>query len=346
MISEILDRDAVDGLYDDPDAQKFSRAADFRASSIGSCRRQLCYKMLGHKEPKRDGPRYPLDDGHMHHEDVKLRLSRSFDFIMDEEEIDKKVKHKGQVIHIRGHCDGAIMVDDKPVILDIKSANLANFSKFRSDPTIIPRKYIWQLQAYLNLTGTDAGGLLFKNKNTGQLWDYPILRDRVLWKTILDRLAAIKKATSKGKLLKKEYDLGSKECRYCPFNIKCWKQLAKDIPKFSKDEEQSFEFDKQDEEYKTLNNAFNLYRKAKELKDESDAIKAQAKEVAANILGEKGTELVWSPKKNVRRFIKRIRVERKTPDKTQVNQCVQDGLIDMIPSIQARFTFDEKEFES
>jgi len=342
MIHEVLDRDATEGLYDDPEAQKFSRAADFRASRIGNCRRQLCYGLLGYKEPKRDGTRYPLDDGHMHHEDVKKRLARSFEFIMDEEEIDKKVKHKGQKIHIRGHCDGAIVVDGKPIIVDIKSANLANFSKFKGDPSFIPRKYHWQLQAYLNLTGTDSGSLLFKNKNTGQLWDYPVLRDKILWKKILDRLAAVKKATDNGKLLKKEFELGSKECRYCAYNIRCWKQLAKDIPKYIKEESQSYEYDKKDKEFKKLNSAFDLYQKARELKEESDALKTQAKEVAAGYLGDKATELLWKPSKNVTRRVKRTVIERKTPDNSQVKQCIEDGLIDIIPSFQSRFNFEER----
>lgn len=71
----------------------------------------------------------------------------------------------------QGHCDALLLLpSSSPMIIEIKTANTASFSKFKAHGLREWREgYYAQLQSYLGMSGYKRGVLLAIDKNTSEL---------------------------------------------------------------------------------------------------------------------------------------------------------------------------------
>jgi hypothetical protein len=193
----------------------------FRGSELGNCPRAIQYAVLGYK-PERPGPELALlfRDGHLHHDQLRLLLSKIGILTNVEQGGYKDYTVDGLGFGVTGTMDGLY---NKEYLIDIKSINHFSFQTLTRD--IIRQNYIgylYQLHMYLDIFGMDKGFLLFKNKNTSELRLFWYDKDEEIIKEVLDKLSVIVKAGEV--LIKRPYEAKSKECRRCFMRIHCWEK--------------------------------------------------------------------------------------------------------------------------
>ena len=196
-----------------------------RMSNIGKPARQLYYqkKFTGDNSYELDAPTLiKFLYGHILEEVLIFLVKMSGHEVSDQQ---KEVTVNG----IKGHMD--CKIDGE--VIDIKTASGFAFKKFnngtlREDD---PFGYLSQLAGYEDAEGTDAGGFLAINKESGQLALYqPEDLDKPNIKTLINNLNILLKNKS---LPERCYDLlpaGTKGnmklprgCVYCDFKHECYK---------------------------------------------------------------------------------------------------------------------------
>jgi hypothetical protein len=83
----------------------------------------------------------------------------------------------------QGHCDALLILKDQaPAIVEIKTANTASFSSFKSKGLMVWREsYYAQIQAYLGMKGYSKGVLLAIDKNTSELHHEWVVYDDIYY---------------------------------------------------------------------------------------------------------------------------------------------------------------------
>jgi len=136
-----------------------------RMSNIGKPARQLWFDQKTESENRRLDPSLFIKFlyGHLLEEVLLLLVRMSGNKVTDEQ---KEIEVSG----LKGHMDCKINGE----VVDIKSASGFSFSKFAKGLLAEddPFGYLAQLTAYEHAEGTDNGGFLVINKETGQLCFY------------------------------------------------------------------------------------------------------------------------------------------------------------------------------
>ena len=193
-----------------------------RMSNIGRPNRQLWFDMKTEKEAQPIAPATFIKFlyGHMLEEVVLLLVRLAGHTVSDEQ---KEVKVKG----VHGHMD--CVIDGE--VIDIKTASGFAFKKFR-DGTLAEQDtfgYMSQLAGYEEAMGTEGGGFLALNKETGEL---ALFRPEELDKpNIRTKISRVKKALKSSQPPQKCYDpvpdgvSGNmklpRECFYCRHKYEC-----------------------------------------------------------------------------------------------------------------------------
>jgi len=97
----------------------------------------------------------------------------------------------------QGHCDAILLSKAEPIaIVDIKTANTASFSSFKSKGLIAWREsYYAQLQAYMGMAGYSRGVLLAIDKNTSELHHEWVTYDDIYYHELREKARKIAMAT-------------------------------------------------------------------------------------------------------------------------------------------------------
>src|SRR5210317_1699570 len=195
-----------------------------RMSNIGKKERQLWFDMKTEGTPERMPPSLFIKFlyGHLLEEIVLFLIKLSGHTVTDEQ---KEITVSG----IKGHMD--CVIDGE--VVDIKTASGYAFKKFK-DGTLAENDmfgYMAQLAGYEQAQGTDKGGFLALNKESGELalyrpdnFDKPNIK-----KKITDIKKAVKLATPPDKCYDDEPDGKSgnmklaKGCTWCRFKHECHK---------------------------------------------------------------------------------------------------------------------------
>ena len=194
--------------------------SQFRGSELGDCPRSIQYYLLGY-EPERPKPELALlfSDGHLHHNSLRQRLSSVGRVTNTEQVAWKEYDIQGIKFSIGGTCDCHF----NTFIGELKGINFFSFKNLNKES--LPRfykKYIDQIQAYLDIFDKEWGFLLFKCKMTSALKLFWIKRDREYFQKVLNRLAKIQLAIQHKKMLKRPFTKSSKKCKGCFMRKHCW----------------------------------------------------------------------------------------------------------------------------
>ena len=198
--------------------------ATLRMSNIGRKSRQLWFDMKSEGTPERMPPSLFIKFlyGHLLEEIVIFLIKLSGHTVTDEQ---KEIKVSG----IKGHMD--CVIDGE--VVDIKTASGFAFKKFK-DGTLAENDmfgYMAQLAGYEQAQGTDKGGFLALNKESGELalyrpdnFDKPNIK-----KKITSIKKAVKLATPPELCYSPVPDGKSgnmqlpRECTYCRHKFECHK---------------------------------------------------------------------------------------------------------------------------
>jgi len=198
--------------------------ATLRMSNIGRKSRQLWFDMKSEGTPERMPPSLFIKFlyGHLLEEIVIFLIKLSGHDVTDEQ---KEIKVSG----IKGHMD--CVIDGE--VVDIKTASGYAFKKFK-DGTLAENDmfgYMAQLAGYEQAQGTDKGGFLALNKESGELALYR--PDNFDKPNIKKKITSIKKAVKSTKppaLCYSPVPDGKsgnmqlpRECVYCRHKFECHK---------------------------------------------------------------------------------------------------------------------------
>ena len=195
-----------------------------RMSNIGKPARQLWFDQKTESENKRLDPSLFIKFlyGHLLEEVLLLLVRMSGNKVTDEQ---KEIEVSG----LKGHMDCKINGE----VVDIKSASGFSFSKFAKGLLAEddPFGYLAQLTAYEHAEGTDNGGFLVINKETGQLCFYQPeeldkpnitkhIKDLKHKLTLVNPPALCYQPIPEGKSGNMKLP---KNCSYCPHKFECHK---------------------------------------------------------------------------------------------------------------------------
>lgn len=195
-----------------------------RMSNIGKPARQLWFDQKTELENRRLDPSLFIKFlyGHLLEEVLLLLVRMSGNKVTDEQ---KEIEVSG----LKGHMDCKINGE----VVDIKSASGFSFSKFAKGLLAEddPFGYLAQLTAYEHAEGTDNGGFLVINKETGQLCFYQPeeldkpnitkhIKDLKHKLTLVNPPALCYEPIPEGKSGNMKLP---KNCSYCPHKFECHK---------------------------------------------------------------------------------------------------------------------------
>ena len=193
-----------------------------RMSNIGKPARQLWFDQKTESENRRLDPSLFIKFlyGHLLEEVLLLLVRMSGNKVTDEQ---KEIEVSG----LKGHMDCKINGE----VVDIKSASGFSFSKFAKGLLAEddPFGYLAQLTAYEHAEGTDNGGFLVINKETGQLCFYQPeeldkpnitkhIKDLKHKLTLVNPPALCYQPIPEGKSGNMKLP---KNCSYCPHKFEC-----------------------------------------------------------------------------------------------------------------------------
>ena len=197
-----------------------------RMSNIGKPARQLWYEHRDNNNENKISPDTLIKFlyGHLLEEVLLLLVKLSGHEVTDEQ---KEVEVDGIVGHIDCKIDGEV--------IDVKTSSGRAFNKFTTGSLAEndPFGYIAQLCGYEEAEGTNDGGFLAINKESGELALYrPEELDKINIKSrIRDIKAAIKFDEPPTRCYNEEPDGKSgnmkinKNCYYCPYKFKCYSNV-------------------------------------------------------------------------------------------------------------------------
>jgi hypothetical protein len=158
-------------------------------SQIGQCPRKVYHDLVnGHQRPSNQGRRY-CHEGYLHEADVIERLEGTGVPVLNQgrelvAEFDERC-----IGHIDGEVDGDL--------LEIKSCTRAAFDQVRwrgAKP-----RHEEQVQLYLRYGDYARGLIVYKCRDTGEIWVVEVLRDDEVGKMLEERAKAILRAVDRGK---------------------------------------------------------------------------------------------------------------------------------------------------
>lgn len=229
------------------------RIGKFYPSSVGRCKRQIVYQMMGYPgKPKEGRTVLILDNGTYFHERMENYFEKMGIMIAPE------LKLKDQDLRISGRSDAIIynymkttegpLEDDnwitlnKPVyneegdetgeekvyegwasdvlIVEFKSAKERAFYEYIPQ-TKPDKKHELQLQLYFYLTGIRAGLVYYESKNNQDQKFYYVEYNKALIDEVIADIRFVIQHVDNQTMPEREYEGNSFECRYCDYRDIC-----------------------------------------------------------------------------------------------------------------------------
>ena len=209
----------------------------FRLSSSGKCTRRLAFEKLFPDEKEDVSTRaynvFLLGD--VLHELDRYLIGQ----VTELHSMEKEVKFfvDDEVGYVTGHTDGIVELVDGPIVLDVKTAATASFTRMAQEGP--PPDYVAQLNAYMDALGIHRAALWVYDKNVSQRMVLPIEYDPSVVQAVRERFRMVWEATPDN-LPPREYEPQAEmrrkkptgreylpwQCSYCPFVTRCWSSLG------------------------------------------------------------------------------------------------------------------------
>jgi len=206
MLKELIDQFYADS-FKDKDKEHFY------ITDAGKCPRAIYFKFK--KYPKKQPePRILriFDSGDYTHMRIMsvlfgLGIVRSVEVKIPPQEI------------ISGRADAIIDIDGKPYVVEIKSSSQYKFANLdKPEPD-----HMKQIQLYLHFFKIPQGILLYEDKNTQDLKEFPVEYDPFLVQNVLRDFKTLKEQIDKNIIPPIPKDIEPWRCEYCEYREECQK---------------------------------------------------------------------------------------------------------------------------
>lgn len=125
---------------------------------------------------------------------------------------------------IRGYIDALVEWQGQEVVVEVKTTRNATWQS-RVAKYTVPGYQLLQLLIYMHLTSHERGFLLTENKDTNELFVYPVKmteKNKQLVEDTLDWMRTVKENAENGELPTRPFSKSSYQCKGCPVRDKCW----------------------------------------------------------------------------------------------------------------------------
>ena len=121
---------------------------------------------------------------------------------------------------VRGRCDGIVVINNEPHVLELKSINSFAFKRLEGPKP----EHIKQLMLYLHYFHINNGIFLYENKDTQELKEFMIKYDAKMAESLIQDFQALKHMIEKDILPPVPLGLEEWECRFCDYSEECVKR--------------------------------------------------------------------------------------------------------------------------
>lgn len=224
MIKEIVEEQLLK-------KRKISPVHTNRASEIGHpCLRYLYYLRTAWNEQPLPSLALQIafEEGKLHEKAV-LRLLEDANIEVIEQQRPFEIKK----LRLTGHIDAKIRLNKKTYPIEIKSMSPHIFDSIRDVKDFLGSKYAhvkkipYQLQAYLLLAEEDEGILILKNRASGEVKDFVVLRDIKMQGEIIKKCEKINQYVEAQIVPEFQDDISEDTCSLCPFVHICMPEVVR-----------------------------------------------------------------------------------------------------------------------
>ena len=125
---------------------------------------------------------------------------------------------------IRGYIDALVTWQDQEVVVEVKTTQNSTWNS-RVNSNTVPGYQLLQLLIYMYFTNHERGFLLTENKDTNQLFVFPVKmteKNRQIVEDTLDWMRSVKENADNGELPTRPFNKSSYQCKGCPVKETCW----------------------------------------------------------------------------------------------------------------------------
>ncbi len=126
---------------------------------------------------------------------------------------------------VHGRCDGIVVIDNKPYVLELKSINSFGFKKLEAPKP----EHIKQLMLYLHYFKIQGGIFLYENKDTQALKEFQISYDKEMAERLIENFRILKHMIEENILPPAPPDIDEWECKFCDFLDECLKKRSDNL---------------------------------------------------------------------------------------------------------------------
>jgi CRISPR/Cas system-associated exonuclease Cas4 (RecB family) len=218
------------------------RIGKFYPSSVGRCRRQIAYQMLGY--PGKDIPGQNLlimDNGTYFHERMEHTFKRMGIMIAPELKlVDSDLRISGRsdaivwnwlkkepvendlVITLRDTEDKVVYEGPQSDVLIVELKSIKNKNYEKLPKTVAKMEHRMQLNLYMYLTGIRQGVVYYENKDTQEQKYYYVEYNQEMVDKIISDIRYVIDHIDNNKLPERDYPPISFQCQWCDHKSICY----------------------------------------------------------------------------------------------------------------------------
>lgn len=209
---------------------KISQKPIIRMSQSGRCPKALSAELLGYEpEPTPEFVERAANEGKWHEDRIVTELEQEGYFIFDRQlEVSLEFPSFTLIGHIDGKAnsmlEGASLNLDKDVdtrLLEIKSMSQFEFDRWMKEGFRGFSNYASQITCYMEATGLKECLYIVKNRSSGYEDRRVLTRKNLYISPVIERLTEVVTYATDNKLVPREPDLNSIECRRCNYKHLC-----------------------------------------------------------------------------------------------------------------------------
>jgi len=270
----------------------------WRASEAGRCETYLVRSRLGHGAYVPTRIQYMLEDGRYHERTVLAALRQvgcALRFVSDDDgQIEVKCSDSPRII---GHPDGLVRIESTDdfdriganfssggwLLLEITGVSPFVFQRLRMSglADVIPTKYA-QIQCYLHSElrneGVNSCVFVAKDKASWNVYEEGVGVDDVCFESVRQKLYRCEEFLGEG--IVPEYRCSGSEATLCKYRKLCFDEVT-----FPSRTSETLDVESLSDELRgELSNALRMWKRYKNIRDESDEVVEECREYVFNLL--------------------------------------------------------------
>lgn len=123
---------------------------------------------------------------------------------------------------VHGRCDGIVVINNEPYVLELKSINSYGFKKLEAPKP----EHIKQLMLYLHFFKIQKGIFIYENKDNQDLKEFHISYDKEMAEKLIENFRITKHLIDENILPPVPANIDEWECRFCDFFDECVKKRS------------------------------------------------------------------------------------------------------------------------